>query len=89
MEWNAATKEAILPERKSMEHKPRKMWLRGDAHHEGAIKHPGALNAAAAAHGRPNTKSGHLAEARAEEKSPDPHIRSRGLLGARLIRRTI
>lgn len=66
-----------------MEPKPKKMWLRG------AIKHPGALDAAAAEHGRPDTKAGHLAEARAEEKSSDPHIRSRGALGVRLIRKSI
>jgi hypothetical protein len=69
--------------------KPRKMWLRGDAHHDGAIKHPGALNAAAAEHGRPNTKAGHLAEARAESHSPDKSIRSRWALGIRLIKRSV
>lgn len=55
----------------------------------GAIKKPGSLDAAAAAHGRPDTKSGHLAEARAESQSPNKKIRSRGALGVRLISRNL
>lgn len=70
-------------------HGPKKLWLRGDAHHPGAIKHPGALDAAATAHGHPDTKAGHMAEARAESHSPDKRIRSRGALGIRLISKSL
>lgn len=66
-----------------MEKKP-KHWITGDAHHEGAIKHPGALTAAASAHGVSK-----LQEAEKESDSTNPHIRGRGLLGVRLIRKKI
>lgn len=46
-----------------------------------AIKHPGALTAAAERHGRTT-----MEEAKVEAKSSDKSIRSRGLLGERLIR---
>ena len=85
-EWDAATNEATLPDKKdsTMDHKPRKMWVRGDAHHEGAIKHPGALTEAAHEHGVSK-----LQEAERESHSEDKHIRGRGLLGIRLIKHTL
>jgi hypothetical protein len=49
-----------------------------------AIKHPGALTAAAKAHGVSK-----LEEAKKEAHSKNPHIRGRGLLGERLIKKTI
>jgi hypothetical protein len=49
-----------------------------------AIKHPGALTAAAARHGVSK-----LQEAEKEAKSSNPHIRGRGLLGERFIRKKI
>lgn len=45
-----------------------------------AIKHPGALTAAAKRNGRSK-----LAEAKVESHSSNPHIRARGLLGKRFI----
>lgn len=45
-----------------------------------AIKHPGALTAAASKHGVSK-----LQEAEKESHSSNPHIRSRGLLGKRFI----
>ena len=56
--------------------KPRKpkKWIKG------AIKHPGALTAAASEHGVSK-----LQEAEKESHSSDPHIRARGLLGKRFI----
>lgn len=45
-----------------------------------AIKHPGALTKAAQQHGVSK-----LQEAERESHSSDPHIRSRGILGKRLI----
>jgi hypothetical protein len=84
-EWDKATDFSSLPEKKDPPmDKPRKMWLRGDAHHEGAIKHPGALKAAAARHGLST-----LQEAEKEKKSSNPHIRGRGALGVRLIKKQI
>lgn len=50
----------------------------------GAVKHPGALTNAAARHGVSK-----LQEAKREEKSSNPHIRSRGFLGERFIKKTI
>lgn len=44
------------------------------------IKHPGALDAAAARHG-----VSHLQEAKREAHSSNKHIRARGLLGERFI----
>lgn len=45
-----------------------------------AIKHPGALTAAAAEHGVSK-----MQEAEHEAHSSNPHIRARGILGERLI----
>ena len=81
-EWDSATKEKLIPERKDSPMP--KLWLRGDAHHAGAIKHPGALTAAAKEHGVSK-----LQEAEKESHSSNPHIRSRGSLGIRLIKRTV
>lgn len=61
-------------------HKKTNKWLQGTAHKKGAISHPGALKRAAAAHGR-SVKE----EAEVESHSPNKHIRSRGILGKRLI----
>lgn len=55
-------------------------WLQGTAHKEGAIRHPGALKAAAKAHGRST-----LEEAKVESHSPKKNVASRGRLGLRLI----
>lgn len=46
-----------------------------------AIKHPGALKAAAKEHGRST-----MEEAKVESHSKDKKIRSRGMLGERLIK---
>jgi hypothetical protein len=51
---------------------------------QGAVKHPGALSAAAQRHGVSK-----LQEAKKEAHSSNPHIRSRGLLGERFIKKTI
>lgn len=47
---------------------------------QGAVKHPGALTAAAKRHGLSKRE-----EAEKESNSPDPHIRARGNLGKRFI----
>jgi hypothetical protein len=52
-----------------------KKWI------QGAIKHPGALTAAAKKHGVSK-----LQEAEKESHSSNPHIRSRGNLGKRFIK---
>ncbi len=57
-------------------------WLSGGKNP--AIKHPGALTAAASEHGVSK-----LQEAEKESHSSDKHIRSRGALGIRLIKKTI
>jgi hypothetical protein len=57
--------------------KPKK-WI------QGAVKHPGALTAAAQEHGVSK-----LQEAEKESHSSNPHIRSRGLLGKRFIKKEI
>jgi len=49
-----------------------------------AVKHPGALTAAAKKAGRSK-----LQEAEVESHSSNPHIRARGLLGKRFIKKTI
>jgi hypothetical protein len=49
-----------------------------------AVKHPGALTAAAKKHGVSK-----LAEANKESHSGNPHIRARGNLGKRFIKKTI
>jgi len=49
-----------------------------------AVKHPGALTAAAKANGRSK-----LEEAEVEKKSSNPKIRARGSLGERFIKKTI
>lgn len=46
-----------------------------------AIKHPGALTAAAKRKGRSK-----IQEAEVESHSSNPHVRARGLLGKRLIK---
>jgi hypothetical protein len=51
---------------------------------QSAIKHPGALKAAAKKAGRTT-----LQEAEVESHSTNPHIRGRGLLGKRLIKKTV
>ena len=55
-----------------------KKWL------QGAVKHKGALTAAAKEHGVSK-----LQEAEKEKHSSNPHIRARGALGVRLIKRTV
>ena len=57
--------------------KPKK-WIGG------AVKHPGALTAEAKASGRSK-----LEQAEHDAKSSNPHIRGRGLLGERFIKKTI
>ena len=49
-----------------------------------AIRHPGVLTAAAKQHGVSK-----LQEAQKESHSSNPHIRARGLLGQRLIKKQI
>ena len=49
-----------------------------------AVKHPGALTAAAARAGRSK-----LQEAEVESHSSDPSIRARGNLGKRFIKKTV
>ena len=61
-----------------MEEKPKRKWL------SGAIHHPGALTKAASEHGVSK-----LQEAEKESHSDNPHIRGRGQLGVRLIRKQI
>jgi hypothetical protein len=51
---------------------------------KGAVKHPGALTRAAKEHGKSK-----LQEAEAESHSSNPHIRARGDLGKRFIRKEI
>lgn len=48
---------------------------------QGAVKHPGALTAAAKAHGVSK-----LQEAEKEKQSGNPKIRARGALGERFIK---
>jgi hypothetical protein len=55
-------------------------WLQGTKHKEGAIRHPGALKHAAAAHGRST-----IEEAKVESHSKNKKIASRGRLGLRLM----
>jgi hypothetical protein len=76
-EWDDATTPGSLPERASMADKPKK-WI------QGAVKHPGALTAAAKEHGVSK-----LAEANKESHSSNPHIRARGALGKRFIQHKI
>jgi hypothetical protein len=56
----------------------KKNWI------SGAVKHPGALTAAAKEHGKSK-----LQEAEAESHSKNPHIRARGNLGKRFIKKEI
>jgi hypothetical protein len=60
-----------------MADKPKK-WI------QSAVKHRGALTAAAQRAGRSK-----LQEAEAESKSSNPHIRARGALGKRFIEHKI
>lgn len=56
----------------------KKKWI------QGAVKHPGALTAAARRNGVSK-----LQEAERESHSSDPSIRGRGKLGLRFIKKTI
>jgi len=56
----------------------KKNWI------QGAVKHPGALKAAAKKAGRSTRQ-----EAEAESHSSNPHIRARGALGLRFIKKSI
>lgn len=56
----------------------KKHWI------QSGIKHPGALTAAAARNGRSK-----LEEAEVESHSSNPHLRARGLLGERFIKKDI
>ena len=56
----------------------KKRWI------QSAVKHPGALTKAARAAGRSK-----IEEAEHEAKSSNPHIRARGVLGERFIKRKI
>ena len=51
---------------------------------QGAVRHPGALTAAAKRSGKSK-----LQEAEKESHSSDPHIRARGALGLRFIRHKV
>lgn len=75
-EWDQATSPGSLPERRGdpMADGKKKHWI------QGAVKHPGALTAAAQRAGRSK-----LQEAEKESHSSNPHIRSRGILGKRFI----
>lgn len=72
--WESATDYPSLPERTGMH----KNFL------QKAIKHPGALTAAAKRNGVSK-----IAEADKESHSSNPHIRARGALGKRLINKAI
>ena|SRR6185312_8347745 len=78
-EWDHATTPGSLPERKMAKRGTLFGKPRGDV-----IKHPGALTAAAKAHGRSK-----LQEAEKESHSSDPSIRARGNLGKRFIKREV
>ena len=56
----------------------KKHWI------QGAVKHPGALTEAAERNGRSK-----MEEAQAESHSSNPHIRARGALGLRFMRKQI
>ena len=73
-EWDQSTDFSNLPEKKPMA----KDWIKG------AVRHPGALTAAAREHGRSK-----LEEAEAEKNSKNPKIRARGALGARFIKHEV
>jgi hypothetical protein len=68
-EWNQSTDFHDLPERKPMGNFIKK-----------AVKHPGALTAAAKRHGLSTSE-----EAEKESHSTNPHTRTRGILGKRFI----
>jgi hypothetical protein len=51
---------------------------------QSAVKHPGALSAAAKRHGQSK-----LQEAESESKSSNPKIRARGALGAKFIKKEL
>lgn len=61
-------------------HKKVNRWIQGTNKHPGAVKHQGALTKAAEQHGKST-----LEEAKAESKSPDKRIASRGRLALRFI----
>lgn len=56
----------------------KKNWIKG------AVKHPGALTEAARRNGRSK-----LEEAEVESHSSNPHIRARGNLGKRFLKKEI
>lgn len=56
----------------------KKKWI------QGAVKHPGALTASARRNGRSK-----LQEAEVESRSSNPHIRARGVLGKRFIKKDV
>lgn len=74
-EWNASTNFESLPERSGSD---TANWIKG------AVKHPGALTAAAKRHGVSKRQ-----EAEKESHSSNPHTRSRGALGLRFIKKQI
>lgn len=69
-EWDHATDFTTLPRKAPMAN-----WI------EKAVKHPGALSAAAKSHGKSK-----LQEAESEKHSSNPKIRARGALGERFIK---
>lgn len=75
-EWEQETDYQSLPERKDPP--MAKKWL------QGAIKRPGKLTAEAHASGRSK-----LQQAEHDSNSDNPHIRGRGLLGIRLVKKAI
>ena len=77
-EWDAATPKGSLSERVGSMAEKKTNWI------SGAVLHPGALSAAAKSNGVSK-----LAEAEKEKNSSNPHIRARGSLGARFIKKTI
>ena len=83
-EWDSATKEKIIPEKKDGPPMT-KLWLRGDANHAGAIKDTSHPVIRAAERKGISTEQ----EAAHEAKSGNPHIRARGALGLRFIRHEI
>lgn len=78
-EWADSTDQSSLPERKMAKRGTLFGKPKGDV-----IKHPGALTAAAKAHGRSK-----LQEAEKESHSSDPSIRSRGNPGKRFIKKEV
>ena len=67
---NHPLKDALRPKKKH--------WI------QGAVKHPGALTAAASQHGVSK-----MQEAEKESHSSDAHIRARGSLGLRFMKHKV